>query len=81
MALIFCLFFPVELSTIMFKIFLNFRIFFFFGFMISDSKAIFIYIILVRVVKQKYYSPLSKDSQVCYKVQVWSKPLKNLFET
>ena len=35
---------------------------FFFGFMTSDSKAVFIYVILVRVVKQKYYSPLSKDS-------------------
>lgn len=58
----FVYFFPVGLSTvIMFKIFLKI-LGFFFGFMISDSKAVFIYVILVRVVKQKYYSPPSKDS-------------------
>ena len=45
----------------MFKIFLKI-LGFFFGFMISDSKAVFIYVILMRVVKQKYYSPPSKDS-------------------
>ena len=46
----------------MFKIFLKI-LGFFFGFMISDSQAVFIYVILVRVVKQKYYSPPSKDSK------------------
>ena len=32
--------------------------------MISDSKAVFIYIILMRVVEQKCYSSLSKDSSL-----------------
>ena len=42
-ALIFCLFFPVKLSTIMFKIFLNFRIFFFWFYDLRFQSHFYLY--------------------------------------